>query len=186
MSTQVKSVPRFLAHYRDTVVSEIMKKFKFKNVFQVPKIEKIVVNMGIKQGAVDKGVVEAAAQELALLAGQRPVITRAKKSIAGFKLREGQPLGCKVTLRGRIMYEFLERLIGIAIPRVRDFRGLSAKSFDGNGNYTFGLTEHIVFPELELDKVKQVRGMDITINTTATNDEVAKELLSLMGFPFVK
>lgn len=186
MSAVATEVPRMLALYRETVSPELMKKFNFKNKFQIPKIEKIVVNMGVKQGAVDKSAVEAAAEEMAIITGQRPVITRAKKSIAGFKLREGQPLGCKVTLRGRIMYEFLERLIGIAVPRVRDFRGLSSKSFDGHGNYTFGLTEQIVFPELELDKVKQIRGMDITVNTSAKTDEVAREFLKQMGFPFAK
>ncbi len=182
MST--KTPLRFQELYKNEVAPELKKKFNYKNVFQIPKIDKIVVNMGVKQGAVDKATVEAAADELGIITGQRPVITRAKKSIAGFKLRQGQPLGCKVTLRGRMMYEFFERLIGIAVPRVRDFRGLPGKSFDGQGNYTFGLTEQIVFPELEIDKVKQVRGMDITINTTAKNNEEAKEMLKLMGVPF--
>lgn len=186
MSQQKTPAPRLLDYYRSQVVPEMMKQFKFKNVFQVPKIEKIVVNMGVKEGVQDKAVVEAAAEDLAQITGQRPVITRAKKSIAGFKLRQGQPLGCKVTLRGRIMYEFLDRLISVAVPRVRDFRGLPAASFDGRGNYTFGLTEQIVFPELELDKVKSVRGLNITINTTTDKNEVAKGFLEAMGMPFAK
>jgi len=178
--------PRLLEYFRSKVEPEMIKKFNFQNKHQVPRLEKIVVNMGIRMGVQDKAIVEAAAEELAIITGQRPVITRAKKSIAGFKLREGQPLGCKVTLRGRIMFEFFDRLVNVAIPRVRDFRGLPVNSFDGHGNFTFGLTEQIVFPEMELDKIKHVQGMDITFVTTSDKDDEAKEFLSLMGVPFVK
>lgn len=179
-------VPRLKEHYRQSVIPEMMKRFQFKNVMQVPKVTKIVVNMGVKLGVTDKAAVEAAAQDMGLITGQRPVVTKAKKSISAFKLREHQPIGCKVTLRGNRMYEFMDRLVSIAVPRVRDFRGLPTKSFDGNGNYSFGLTEQIVFPEVELDRVKNILGMDITFVTTAKRNEVAKEFLSLMGVPFAK
>lgn len=178
--------PRLKEHYRQAVIPEMMKRFQFKNVMQVPRIEKIVLNMGVKLGTQDKAVVEAAAQDLALITGQRPVITKAKKSISAFKLRQYQPIGCKVTLRGNRMYEFMDRLISVAVPRVRDFRGLPSNSFDGHGNYSFGLTEQIVFPEVELDRVKTILGMDITLVTSAEKNEVAKELLSLMGVPLAK
>jgi len=183
-----KTLPplRLLEHYRNVVISEMKKKFGLKNNLEVPRLEKIVVNMGIKMGATDKAVVEAAVEDLAMITGQRPVITRAKKSVAGFKLREGQPLGCKVTLRGRVMYEFLDRLISVAIPRVRDFRGLSPSSFDGQGNYTFGLTEQIVFPEMEFDKVKNVLGMDITLVTSTQKNEQARAFLEFLGLPLVR
>lgn len=181
-----KLTPRLKEHFRDVVIPEMMKKFNFTNKFQVPKLEKIVVNMGVKMGAQDKAAVEAAAQDLGLITGQRPIITRAKKSISGFKLRQYQPIGCKVTLRGNRMYEFMDRLIGVAVPRVRDFRGLPPSSFDGHGNYSFGLTEQIVFPEVELDRIKNIQGLDITFVTTSEKNEVAKELLALMGVPFAK
>lgn len=185
--TNVEKVPpRLRDHYRQNVIPEMMKRFQFKNIHQVPKIQKIVVNMGVKQATQDKAAVEAAAQDLGMITGQRPLITKAKKSIAGFKLRQYQPIGCKVTLRGPIMYEFMDRLLSVAVPRVRDFRGLPANSFDGNGNYSFGLTEQIVFPEVEMDKVKNILGMDITFVTSAKKNEVAKELLVLMGVPFAK
>jgi len=178
--------PRLKEHYRQAVVPEMIKRFQLKNANQVPKIEKIVVNMGVKLGTTDRATVEAAAQDMAMITGQRPVITKAKKSISAFKLRENQSIGCKVTLRGNIMYEFMDRLFSVAVPRVRDFRGLPFHSFDGRGNYSFGLTEQIVFPEVEMDKVKNILGMDITIVTTAKKNEIAKEFLNLMGVPFAK
>lgn len=184
--SEEKLSPRLKEHFREVVIPEMMKKFSYTNKFQVPKLEKIVVNMGVKMGAQDKAVVEAAAQDLALITGQRPIITKAKKSISAFKLRQYQPIGCKVTLRSNRMYEFMDRLISVAVPQVRDFRGLPLASFDGNGNYSFGLTEQIVFPEVELDRIKNIQGMDITFVTTAKKNEVAKELLALMGVPFAK
>jgi large subunit ribosomal protein L5 len=159
-------------------------KFGYKNAMEVPKIEKITLNMGVGEATQDKKKVEAAAAEMELIAGQKPVVTRAKKSIAQFKLREGMPIGCKVTLRRERMYEFLDRLITIAMPRIRDFRGVSAKSFDGRGNYAMGLKEQIIFPEINYDRIDQVRGMDVIVTTTARTDEEARELLKLFGFPF--
>ena len=173
--------------YKETIYKDLQEKFNFKNPMQVPKIEKVTINMGLGRDAVaDSKVVKSAFDELALIAGQRPVITKAKKSIAGFKLREGQAIGCKVTLRGKIMYEFLERLTNIALPRVRDFRGLSAKGFDGRGNYSFGLKEQIVFPEIDYDKIDKIRGMDISVVTTSNNNDEAKELLKGFKFPFIE
>ncbi|ANE48871.1 50S ribosomal protein L5 [Paenibacillus swuensis] len=163
-----------------------MQKFTYSTVMQVPKIEKVVINMGIGEAVSNSKVLDVAVEELKLIAGQKPVITKAKKSIAGFKLRENMPIGAKVTLRGERMYYFLDKLFNVALPRVRDFRGISAKAFDGRGNYTLGLKEQLIFPEIEYDKVDKVRGMDIVIVTTAKTDEEARELLIQMGMPFTK
>ena len=176
--------PRMRKLYDDKIVKAMTEKFGYKNAMEVPKIEKIVLNMGVGEATQDKKKVEAAAAEMELIAGQKPVVTRAKKSIAQFKLREGMPIGCKVTLRRERMYEFLDRLITIAMPRIRDFRGVSAKSFDGRGNYAMGLKEQIIFPEINYDRIDQVRGMDVIVTTTARTDEEARELLKLFGFPF--
>ena len=176
--------PRMRKLYDDTIVKAMTDKFGYKNAMQVPKIEKIVLNMGVGEATQDKKKVEQAASEMEAIAGQKPVVTKAKKSIAQFKLREGMPIGCKVTLRRERMYEFLDRLITIALPRVRDFRGLNAKSFDGRGNYAMGLKEQIVFPEINYDRIDKVRGMDVIVTTTARTDEEARELLRLFGFPF--
>lgn len=170
--------------YDDKIVAAMTEKFGYKNVMQVPRLTKIVINMGVGEATQDKKKVDIAAGEMELIAGQKPVITRAKKSIAQFKLREGMPIGCKVTLRRERMYEFLDRLITIALPRVRDFRGLNPKSFDGRGNYAMGLKEQLVFPEISYDKIDRVRGMDIIVTTTAETDDEARELLRLFGFPF--
>ena len=172
--------------YEDKVVPELMKKFEYKNVMQIPRLKKIVVNMGVGEGITDAKVIEAAVKDLTAITGQAPVINRARKAIAGFKLREGMPVGCSVTLRGVMMYEFFDRLVNAAIPRIRDFRGLSAKSFDGNGNYTFGVKEQIMFPEIDYDKILKVMGMDITIVTSAKTDEEARELIMLLGMPLKK
>jgi large subunit ribosomal protein L5 len=161
-----------------------MEHFSYKNIMQVPRLEKVVINMGIGEGKDNPKLLEAAVKELSLITGQKPVITKAKKSVASFKLREGMSIGCKVTLRGERMYDFVNKLINVALPRVRDFRGVSPKSFDGRGNYSLGLKEQIIFPEIEYDKIEKVQGMDITIVTTARSDEEAKELLSRMGMPF--
>ena len=176
--------PRMRKLYDDKIVKAMTEKFGYKNAMEVPKIEKITLNMGVGEATQDKKKVEAAAAEMELIAGQKPVVTKAKKSIAQFKLREGMPIGCKVTLRRERMYEFLDRLITIAMPRIRDFRGVSAKSFDGRGNYAMGLKEQIIFPEINYDRIDQVRGMDVIVTTTARTDEEARELLKLFGFPF--
>src|SRR5678816_2669037 len=176
--------PRLKADYEDRIVPAMIEKFGYKNRLEVPHLEKIVINMGVGEATQDKKKVEAAAAEMQAIAGQRPVITKAKKSIAQFKLREGMPIGCKVTLRRERMYEFLDRLITIALPRVRDFRGLNPRSFDGRGNYAMGLKEQIIFPELNYDQIDKVRGMDIIVTTTAKTDEEARELLRLFNFPF--
>jgi large subunit ribosomal protein L5 len=176
--------PRLKGDYEDRIVPAMTEKFGYKNRLEVPKLEKIVINMGVGEATQDKKRVETAAAEMQQIAGQKPVITKAKKSIAQFKLREGMPIGCKVTLRRERMYEFLDRLVTIALPRVRDFRGLNAKSFDGRGNYAMGLKEQIVFPEINYDQIDQVRGMDVIITTTAKTDEEARELLRLFNFPF--
>ena len=176
--------PRMRKLYDDKIVKAMTEKFGYKNAMEVPKIEKITLNMGVGDAVQDKKKVETAASEMELIAGQKPVITKAKKSIAGFKLREGMPIGCKVTLRRERMYEFLDRLITIAMPRIRDFRGVSPKSFDGRGNYALGLKEQIIFPEINYDRIDQVRGMDVIVTTTARTDEEARELLKLFGFPF--
>mgnify|MGYP000439017440 CR=1 FL=1 len=170
--------------YKETVVAELAKQFGYKSVMQVPRIEKITLNMGLGEAVADKKVLENAQADMTAIAGQKPVVTVARKSVAGFKIREGYPIGCKVTLRGERMWEFLERLISIAIPRVRDFRGLNPKSFDGRGNYSFGLKEQIVFPEIEYDKVDEVRGMDVIVVTSAKSDDEARELLRGFQFPF--
>ncbi|USI71858.1 50S ribosomal protein L5 [Sphingomonas morindae] len=176
--------PRLQKLYEDTVAEAMTAKFGYKNKMEVPKIEKIVLNMGVGDATQDKKRVDQAAAEMELIAGQKPVVTKAKKSIAQFKLREGMPIGCKVTLRRERMYEFLDRFVTIALPRVRDFRGLNPKSFDGRGNYATGLKEQLIFPEISYDKVDRVRGMDVIITTTAKTDDEARELLRLFGFPF--
>lgn len=176
--------PRLKQQYQDVIKPELTKEFGYKNVMQVPRLDKVVLNMGVGEGVADSKKVQAAAADLALIAGQRPVITKARKSIATFKLREGMPVGAKVTLRKDRMYEFIDRLVNIALPRVRDFRGLSPKSFDGRGNYSMGLKEHIVFPEIDYDKVEAVLGMDIIVCTTAQSDDEARALLKGLNFPF--
>ncbi len=178
--------PRLMEKYKKEIVPGLMKEGKFKNVMQVPKIEKICVNMGVGSATQNIKELESASNDLAVITGQRPIITKARKSIAGFKVREGNPIGCMVTLRGKRMYEFLDRLLSIAIPRIRDFRGLSRKSFDGNGNYTMGIREQLVFPEIDYDSILSVKGMNITITTTAKSDEEALGLLEEFGFPFKK
>jgi large subunit ribosomal protein L5 len=184
--TQEKVVPRLKKLYQEVIIPEMMKKFGYKSVMQVPRLVKIVVNMGVGQATQDPKLLEMAMKELAKITGQQPVIRRARKSISNFKLRAGMAIGCKVTLRRERMYEFLDRLINAAIPRIRDFRGLSDKSFDGRGNYTLGIKEHIIFPEINVDEVERIFGMDITIVTTAKTDEEAYELLRLFGMPFRK
>jgi large subunit ribosomal protein L5 len=172
--------------YVDKVRAQMIEQFGYKNLMEVPKIEKIVLNMGVGEATQDKKKVDKAAEEMALIAGQKPVVTKAKKSVATFKLREGMPIGCKVTLRRERMYEFLDRLITVALPRVRDFRGLNPKSFDGRGNYAMGLKEQIIFPEINYDKIESVRGMDVIITTTAKTDAEARALLKAFGFPFIQ
>ena len=173
-------------YYRDQVVNELKNKFGYKSVMQVPRIEKITLNMGVGEALTDKKLLDNAVADLAAISGQKPLVTKARKSVAGFKIRQGYPIGCKVTLRGERMWEFFERLITIAVPRIRDFRGLSAKSFDGRGNYSMGVREQIIFPEIDYDKVDRVRGLDITIPTTAKNDEEGQALLAAFNFPFRK
>jgi len=172
--------------YQNTVVPSLMKSFEYKSVMQAPKIDKIVINMGVGDAVSNSKALDKAVEELTAIAGQAPVVTKAKKSIAGFRLREGMAIGTKVTLRGERMYEFLDKLISISLPRVRDFRGVSKKSFDGRGNYTLGIKEQLIFPEIDFDKVSKVRGMDIVIVTTANNDEEGFELLKQLGMPFEK
>lgn len=180
----VSATPRLLERYRREIIPALMKRFGYKNRFQVPRLEKIVINMGVGQGASDVKIVEQAALELGLIAGQRPVITRAKKAISNFKIREGQPVGVKVTLRRTRMYEFFDRLVNVAMPRIRDFRGMSPSGFDGGGNYALGLSEQLIFPEINYDKVSRVQGMDVIICTTAESRDEAQELLKQMGMPF--
>jgi large subunit ribosomal protein L5 len=179
-----KYVPRMRTKYDEVIAKAMTEKFGYKNAMQVPKIEKITINMGVGEGTQDKKKVTTAAEEMALIAGQKPVIVKAKKSVAQFKLREGMAIGCKVNLRRERMYEFLDRLITVAMPRIRDFRGLNPKSFDGRGNYAMGLKEQIIFPEISYDQIDKVRGMDIIVTTTAKTDDEARELLRLFGFPF--
>ena len=179
-----KYVARLRKEYDEKIVAAMTEKFGYKNRMEVPRLDKIVINMGVGEATQDKKKVETAAQEMELIAGQKPVITKAKKSIAQFKLREGMPIGVKVTLRRERMYEFLDRLVTIALPRVRDFRGLNPKSFDGRGNYAMGLKEQLVFPEINYDRIEKVRGMDIIVTTTAKTDDEARELLRLFNFPF--
>ena len=171
-------------YYRDQVVNELKNKFGYKSVMQVPRIEKITLNMGVGEALTDKKLLDNAVADLAAISGQKPLVTKARKSVAGFKIRQGYPIGCKVTLRGERMWEFFERLITIAVPRIRDFRGLSAKSFDGRGNYSMGVREQIIFPEIDYDKVDRVRGLDITITTTAKTDAEGRALLEAFNFPF--
>ena len=179
-----KYTPRLKQAYDERIAKAMTEKFGYKNLLEVPRLEKITLNMGVGEASQDKKKVQTAAEEMALIAGQKPVITKAKKSIAQFKLREGMPIGCKVTLRRDRMYEFLDRLVTVAMPRIRDFRGVNPRSFDGKGNYAMGLQEQIVFPEISYDKIEKVRGMDIIVTTTAKTDEEARELLRLFGFPF--
>ena len=179
-----KYVPRLKEHYLNTVRDELQKKFEYKNVMQIPKIEKIVVNMSVGEAAQDAKAIDGAVADLRTITGQQPVIRRARKSIANFKVRQGMPIGAKVTLRGDRMYEFLDRLIATAIPRIRDFRGIKATSFDGHGNFSMGVTEQLIFPEIDYDKIDRTRGMDITIVTTATTNEEGKALLDAFHFPF--
>ena len=177
-------MPRLRDHYKATVVPALMQEFGYKNVMQVPRLEKIVLNMGVGEASQDRKKIEGAVNELTAIAGQKPVVTRARKSIANFKLRAGMPVGCKVTLRRDRMYEFLDRLVNIALPRVRDFRGISSKSFDGRGNFALGLKEQIIFAEIDYDKVEKIRGLDIIICTTAETDAEAKALLKAFNMPF--
>jgi large subunit ribosomal protein L5 len=179
-----KYTPRMKQRYDDVIVKAMTEKFGYKNRFAIPKIQKITLNMGVGEGSQDKKKVTIAATEMELISGQKPVVTIAKKSIAGFKLREGMPIGVKVTLRGAQMYEFLDRLVTIAMPRIRDFRGLNPKSFDGRGNFAMGLKEQIIFPEISYDAIDQVRGMDVIVTTSANTDDEARELLKLFSFPF--
>ena len=172
--------------YKNEIVGAMTTKFGYKNVMQVPKIEKIVINMGVGEARENAKVLENAMGDMEKIAGQKPIVTKAKKSVAAFKLREGMPIGCKVTLRGEKMYEFLDRLVNLALPRVRDFRGVSSTAFDGRGNYALGIKEQLIFPEIEYDKVDKVRGMDVIIVTTAETDEEARELLTQFGMPFQK
>lgn len=179
-----------MARLKDKYVSEVapslMKKFEYKSPMQIPKLEKIVINMGLGEAKENSKVIDSAVKDLGIITGQKAIVTKARKSVANFKLREGMPIGCKVTLRGERMYEFLDRLFNVALPRVRDFRGINANSFDGRGNYALGIKEQLIFPEIEYDKVDAIRGMDIIMVTTAKTDEEARELLTLMGAPFSK
>ncbi|SHI18781.1 50S ribosomal protein L5 [Sporanaerobacter acetigenes] len=177
---------RLKEKYDNEVVQALMEKFQYSSVMEVPKLEKVVLNMGIGEARENPKALESAVEELTIISGQRPIVTKAKKSIANFKVREGMPVGAKVTLRGERMYDFLDKLMNISLPRVRDFRGVSATSFDGRGNYALGIKEQLIFPEIEYDKVEAIRGLDIIIVTTAKTDEEAKEFLSLMGMPFKK
>ncbi len=183
MATETKYVPRLYKKYKEEVVPKLIQKFNYKNPMQIPRINKIVVNMGVGEAVQDIKQLERAVEDLRAITGQQPVITRARKSEAGFKLRKGMPIGCKVTLRKERMWDFLDKVISVALPRVKDFKGLSPRSFDGRGNYAFGIAEQIVFPEIDYDKVDRIRGMDIIINTTAETDEEAYWLLSLLGLP---
>ncbi len=178
--------PRMKTRYREELVPRLKDELGLGNVMQVPRLEKIVVNMGVGDAVKDGRMLDAALADLQIVTGQKPIVTKARKSIAGFKLREGMPIGAKVTLRGDRMWEFLDRLISLAIPRIRDFRGLSPNGFDGRGNYTFGVTEQLIFPEIDYDKIEKIRGMDIAICTTAHSDEEARELLALLGAPFIQ
>lgn len=182
--TEAKITPRFKTKFNEVVTPALQKEFKYENVMQAPKIVKVVVNMGVGEAAKDAKLMDGAIRDLTAITGQKPLVTRAKKSIAQFKLREGQPIGAHVTLRGDRMWEFLDRLVTLALPRIRDFRGLSDRQFDGNGNYTFGLTEQSMFHEIDQDSIDRVRGMDITVVTTAKTDDEGRALLKALGFPF--
>ncbi len=175
---------RLQDHYRENVVKQLTEQFGYKSPMEVPRIEKITLNMGVGEAVADKKVMDNAVSDMTRISGQKPVITKARKSIAGFKIRAGYPIGCKVTLRGQRMYEFLDRLVSVAIPRIRDFRGIPARSFDGRGNFNMGVREQIIFPEIEYDKIDAIRGMNITITTTAKTDEEARALLAAFRFPF--
>ena len=177
---------RLQEHYREGVIKQLMDRFGYDNVMQVPKIVKVTLNMGVGDAVGDKKIIDHAVGDMEKIGGQKPIVTKARKSIAGFKIRQGWPIGCKVTLRRELMYEFLDRLINIAIPRIRDFRGLNTRAFDGRGNYSMGVQEQIIFPEIDYDKIDTVRGMDITITTTARSDEEARALLEAFSFPFKK
>ena len=177
---------RLKEYYKNEVAGALQKKFGYKNVMMIPKLEKIVINIGAGDSKDNSKLLDAAVKDLAAITGQQPIITTAKKSVSNFKLREGMKMGCKVTLRGEMMYEFLDRLFNIALPRVRDFRGINPNSFDGRGNYSMGIKEQLIFPEIEYDKIEKIRGMDIIMVTTAETDEEAKELLTLMGAPFAR
>jgi len=179
-----KYTPRLKKAYEESIAQAMTEKFGYKNRLEIPRLEKVTLNMGVGEASQDKKKVQTAAEEMELISGQKPVITKAKKSIAQFKLREGMPIGCKVTLRRDRMFEFIDRLVTVAMPRIRDFRGLNPRSFDGRGNYAMGLKEQIVFPEISYDKIEKVRGMDIIVTTTAKTDDEARELLRLFGFPF--
>ncbi len=174
---------RLQEHYKKQVMKQLQEQFGYTNVMQIPAIEKITLNMGVGEAAKDKKIMEFAVRDMTAISGQKPLITKARKSIAGFKIRDGWPIGCKVTLRGKRMYEFLDRLVNIAIPRIRDFRGLNARAFDGRGNYSMGIKEQIVFPEIDYDKIDRIRGLDICITTTAKTDEECKALLKAFNFP---
>ena len=174
---------RLKEHYKENVIKQLKEQFGYKSVMEVPRITKITVNMGVGEAVADKKIIDHAVSDMTAITGQKPVVTRARKSVAGFKIREGWPIGCKVTLRRERMYEFMDRLISIAIPRIRDFRGLNARAFDGRGNYTLGVREQIIFPEIQYDKIDSLRGMDITITTTAKTDEEARALLTAFNFP---
>lgn len=178
--------PRLQEKYKNEVIQAMIEKFGYKNIMEVPKLEKIVINMGVGEAKDNQKVLESAVSDLTIISGQKPILTRAKKSVANFKIRENMALGCKVTLRGANMYEFADKLVSIALPRVRDFRGISDKAFDGRGNYSLGIKEQLIFPEVEYDKIDKVRGMDIIFVTTAKTDEEARELLTLFGMPFKK
>ncbi|RJP83503.1 MAG: 50S ribosomal protein L5 [Desulfobacteraceae bacterium] len=177
-------MPSLKERYESEVVPNLMETFQYKNIMQVPKVEKIVLNMGLGEAIHNIKILDSASDELAAITGQKPIIRRAKKSIAAFKLREGMPVGCMVTLRGKRMYDFLDKLVNITLPRVRDFRGISGKAMDGNGNYTLGITEQIIFPEIDYDKIDKIKGLNISIVTSARTDEEGKELLKLLGMPF--
>ncbi len=182
--SETTTIPRLKAKYRETIVPALQEEFAYSNVMQIPGLTKIVVNMGVGEAARDSKIIEGAIRDLTAITGQKPAVTKARKSIAQFKLREGQPIGCHVTLRGDRMWEFADRLLTLALPRIRDFRGLNGRQFDGNGNYTFGLNEQVMFLEIDQDKIDRVRGMDITFVTSATNDEEGRALLKHLGFPF--
>ena len=175
---------RLQTQYKDTLVAQLMEKLELKNIMEVPKITKITLNMGVGEAVTDKKVMGHATNDMTVISGQKPIVIKSRKSVASFKIRDGWPVGCKVTLRRERMYEFLDRLVNISIPRIRDFRGLNRKSFDGNGNYSFGITEQIMFPEIDFDKIDTIRGMDITITTSARNDKEGLALLQAFNFPF--
>lgn len=185
-TTGSRTTPRLRQRFHEVIAPTLMKQFRYKNIWQVPRLSKVVINMGLGEAVANVKVIDAAVEELSAITGQKPVVTRAKKSEAGFKLRTGVPIGCKATLRGDRMYEFLDRFVNVALPRIRDFRGVPVKSFDGRGNYNLGVREQLIFPEIKYDKVDAVRGMDIAIETSARTDEHARALLEQLGFPFQK